>query len=290
MIDFNKLKFFGNMSSKLKVQLNFYKEFKYKYEQIRKDFKFDYNKDCEARDYLSTIFLNKSQNWKLNNILKLFKKNISTKPSLLVFGCGPSLEKTVDIIFKKEGSLFFENFITLAADGASVLLREKGIKIDAIFTDLDGITKKEFYYPSFSIIHAHGDNIKKLRYFKDDIIKFENVIGTTQVEPLSNIINPGGFTDGDRILFFLRTLIAPFHRLFLIGMDFGKIVGKYSKISIKKNQEANSIKVKKLQYALELIQWLKKMIINPIYFVNSDIIVDNFTYLSIEEFFKVCLK
>ena len=87
----------------------------------------------------------------------------------------------------------------------------------------------------------HGDNIEQLRYFNDDIIKFEKVIGTTQVEPLTNLINPGGFTDGDRILFFLRTLISPFHRLFLIGMDFGSIVGKYSKINIIENQEANSI-------------------------------------------------
>jgi len=272
------------MVSKLKYQLNFHKEFKNWYELIKKDFKFDYQKDCEARDYLSQIFLKKSQNWKLNDVLNLFKKRILTKPSLLIFGCGPSLEKTVDIIWKKEGAFFFEDFINLAADGASILLREKGIKIDAIFTDLDGITKNEFEYASFNIVHAHGDNIEKLQYFEDDIIKFENIIGTTQVEPLTNLINPGGFTDGDRILFFLRTLISPFHRLFLIGMDFGSIIGKYSKITIKVNQEANPIKIKKLIYALKVIKWLKKIIKNPIYFVNSEYITEDFVNLSIEEF------
>ncbi|MEE9377933.1 MAG: 6-hydroxymethylpterin diphosphokinase MptE-like protein [Candidatus Lokiarchaeia archaeon] len=272
------------MASKLKDQVNFHKEFKNWYDLIKKDFKFDYQKDCEARDYLSQIFLKKSQNWILHDVLNSFKKRILTKPSLLVFGCGPSLEKTVDVIWKKEGAFFFEDFINLAADGASILLREKGIKIDAIFTDLDGITKNEFEYASFNIVHAHGDNIEKLQYFKDEIIKFENIIGTTQVEPLTNLINPGGFTDGDRILFFLRSLISPFHRLFLIGMDFGGIIGKYSKINIKVNQEANPIKLKKLIYALKVIKWLKKMIKNPIYFVNSEHITEDFINLSIEEF------
>jgi len=284
MIDFFREIFLENMDSKLKDQLNFHKEFKNWYNQIKQDFKFDYQKDCEARDYLSRIFLKKSQNWKLYDVLKMFKRRILTKPSILVFGCGPSLEKTVEIIWKKEGAIFFEDFINIAADGASILLKEKEIKIDAIFTDLDGITKSEFEYASFNIIHAHGDNIEKLQYFEEDIIKFENIIGTTQVEPLTNLINPGGFTDGDRILFFLRTLLSPFQRLFLIGMDFGSIIGKYSKIYMKVNQEAYPIKQKKLHYALKVIKWLKKIIKNPIYFVNSEYKTEDFINLSIEEF------
>lgn len=275
------------MVSKLNDQLNFHKEFKNWYNQIKNDFKFDYQKDCEARDYLSRILLKKSQNWELIDVLEMFKKRILTKSSILVFGCGPSLEKTVNIIGKKEGAIFFKDFIILAADGASILLKEKKIKIDAIFTDLDGITKNEFEYASFNVIHAHGDNIEKLHYFKDDIIKFEKIIGTTQVEPLTNIINPGGFTDGDRILFFLRTLVSPFQKIFLIGMDFGSIIGKYSKIDIKVNQEAHPIKQKKLDYALKMIKWLKKMIKNQIYFINSEYKTEDFVNLSIEEFLKI---
>jgi len=272
------------MVSKLQDRLNFHKQFKKWYDLIKKDFKFDYQKDCEARDYLSRTFLKKSRDWKLNDVLNLFKKRILTKSSILVFGCGPSLEKTVDIILKKEGALFFENFLILAADGASILLREKSIKIDAIFTDLDGITKNEFEYASFNIVHAHGDNIEKLQYFEEDIMKFGKIIGTTQVDPLTNLINPGGFTDGDRILFFLRTLLSPFHRIFLVGMDFGSIIGKYSKLNMKLDQEATPIKLKKLIYALKLIKWLSKMIKNPIYFVNSKYITEDFVNLSIEEF------
>jgi uncharacterized Rossmann fold enzyme len=274
------------MDFRLKEQLDFYNEFKPWYFQIIDDFNFSYQKDCKARDYLSQVLLKKGSYWKFDRILNLFKEMISSKQVLAIYGCGPSLEKTINILLNKKGQNYFDNFINLTADGASVLLREKGIKIDAIFTDLDGITKKEFQYASFNIIHAHGDNIKNLKLFRNEIIEFENIIGTTQVEPDVNLINPGGFTDGDRILFFLRSLLSSFHKLFLIGMDFGNVIGKYSKLNTKLSQGASLNKIKKLKYAIKLIKWLKDKIINKIYFVNSEPLYEDFNYLTIEEFLK----
>lgn len=275
------------MVSKLKDQLDFYNDFKDWYFQIINDFKFSYQKDCEARDYLSRLLFKKGQTWKFNRVLNLFKNHIASKQAIIIYGCGPSLEKTVNNILEKEGLNFFDNFINLTADGSSILLREKGIKIDAIFTDLDGITKDEFCNALFNIVHAHGDNIKYLKFFKKEILKFENIIGTTQVEPISNLINPGGFTDGDRILFFLRTLLSSLHKLYLIGMDFGTIIGKYSKLDIKMSQEASLNKIKKLNYARELILWLKKRIKIEITFINSKFLSKDFINLSIEEFLKL---
>ena len=274
------------MDSKLKDQLDFYDEFKDWYFQIINNFKFSYQKDCEARDYLSYLLSKKNQNWSLEKILNLFRNRISSKQAIAVYGCGPSLENTIEIILKRKGLKFFNRFINLTADGASVLLREKGIKIDAIFTDLDGITKNEFQFTIFNIVHAHGDNIKILKFFENEIIKFKNIIGTTQVKPVTNLINSGGFTDGDRILYFVRTLLSSFHKLFLIGMDFGSVIGKYSKLDIKRNQKASLEKIKKLNYAMELIKWVKKKIKNEIYFVNSEFISEYFVRLSIEEFLK----
>jgi uncharacterized Rossmann fold enzyme len=274
------------MVSTLKDQLDFYNEFKEWYFQIIDDFKFSYKKDCEARDYLSSIISRKNQNWSLEKILNLFRKRLLLKRTIAIYGCGPSLEKTIEIIMKREGIKFFKKFINLAADGASVLLREKGIKIDAIFTDLDGITKNEFHSTIFNIVHAHGDNIKRLKFFENEIIKFKNVIGTTQVEPSGNLINSGGFTDGDRILFFIHTLLSSYHKIFLLGMDFGRIIGKYSKLNIKRSQNASPEKTKKLKYAIELIKWLNRKINNEIYFVNSDFTSEDFVNLPIEEFVK----
>jgi len=275
------------MGSTLKDKLNFFYEFKDWYFHIREEFKFDYQRDLKSRDHLSRILEKKTHTWKIDNILKLFRERILLKPSIMIYGCGPSLEETVNIIIKERGTSFFDNFTNLAADGASSLLREKYIQNDAIFTDLDGITKNEFNYSSFNIIHAHGDNLEKISQFENEIINFQNVIGTTQVEPISNIINPGGFTDGDRILFFLRSLIKPFQKIFLIGMDFNNIVGKYSKLNIEHNQEGSQIKIKKLEFAVKLIVWISKKINNDLYFVNSKIVTNQFNYISVEDFFEL---
>ncbi|MFX1570354.1 MAG: 6-hydroxymethylpterin diphosphokinase MptE-like protein [Promethearchaeota archaeon] len=274
------------MDSKLIKRLDFFTEFQDWYLQIKEDFKFDLKKDSEARDYLSLILLKKNRNWNLNSVINSFKDRILAKNKILIYGCGPSLEETINIIIKKKGVNFFENFINLAADGASILLREKKIKIDAVFTDLDGITKKEFKYSNFIIVHAHGDNIDNLKFFEDEILSFQNLIGTTQVKPVTNIINPGGFTDGDRILYFLRSLLISSQKLFLIGMDFGSIVGKYSKLDIKINQSASTTKQKKLIYARKLIKWLSQKIENEIFYVNSKDVIDGFINLSLKEFFN----
>ena len=275
------------MVSKLKNKLNFYDEFKDLYFQIINDFKFDYQKDCEARDCLSGILAKKNHKWKIENIIKSFRNRIVSKPVISIYGCGPSLEETVDTILKQKGRNFFDTFINLAANGASVFLRERNITIDGIFTDLDGITKNEFNYSNFNIIHAHGDNIEKLISFEKIILEFENVIGTTQVEPLENVFNPGGFTDGDRILYFIHKLLNPSQTIFLIGMDFKNIVGKYSKLDIKSDQEGTLIKKKKLRYAVELLEWIKTKIVNEMFFINSEIVSDKFKYISIQDLIEM---
>jgi uncharacterized Rossmann fold enzyme len=132
-----------------------------------------------------------------------------------------------------------------------------------------------------------------MKYFKDKMINFEKIIGTTQVEPINDILNPGGFTDGDRILYFIKSFLLPHHRIFLIGMDFKNIIGRYSKPQLTKNKEANPIKLKKLQYAIKLIEWLKTQIENEIFFVNSNFeskYFKDFNFLSINEFSSMILN
>ncbi|MHA1256431.1 MAG: 6-hydroxymethylpterin diphosphokinase MptE-like protein [Promethearchaeota archaeon] len=152
------------MVNSLKKQISFFDEFKEWYYKILTDFKFNIQEDRNARDFLSHILLQSSVIWNLEDILKSFKNMIQSKPYILVYGCGPSLEITME---KVEENLFFGKSVNLAADGASVFLKEKQIPVDGIFTDLDGITINEFYYPEFIIVHAHGDNIKNLKFFKE---------------------------------------------------------------------------------------------------------------------------
>ena len=275
------------MDSNLKDDLNFFREFKDWYFKIMHDFNFDYKEDYRAREYLSKILDSKANEWHLDEILFSFQKRIHEKSNIFIYGCGPSLEETVNYIIEKLGISIFGKNINLAADGAAVFLKEKLIPVDAIFTDLDGITITEFNYPDFLIIHAHGDNLDKIKQFENEIINFHNVIGTTQVEPVSNIISPGGFTDGDRILFFLRSLMKPYQKLFLIGMDFKNIVGKYSKLNIEHNQEGSQVKKKKLTLAVELLEWVTPKIRNDIFFINSERISDKFKYITLDEYMNL---
>ena len=272
------------MKNSLKTQIESHIEFRAWYRKIVNDFNFDLQKDREARDLLSHILEKKPSSYNLEEILLSFKENIQKKEHICVYGCGPSLEESVDFILSNLGKSFFSNCVNLAADGAARLLNERTIPIDGIITDLDGITKSDFSKAKFVIVHAHGDNTLLLERFKNTIINFSKIIGTTQAESSYNLINPGGFTDGDRILAFIISFLLPQQELYLIGMDFNDIVGNYSKPNHEKNYLADPIKFKKLQYALQIIEWLIPKIKIPLYLINTIPISDKLNYLTLEAF------
>ena len=272
------------MKNSLKAQIESHIEFRAWYRKIVNDFNFDLQKDREARDLLSRILEKKTYSYNLEEVLHSFKENIQKKERICVYGCGPSLEESVDYILSNLGKNFFNNCVNLAADGAARLLNERIIPIDGIITDLDGITKRDFFKAKFVIVHAHGDNILLLEHFKNTIINFTKIIGTTQAESTYNLINPGGFTDGDRILALIISFLLPQQELYLIGMDFDDIVGNYSKPNQEKNYLADPIKLKKLQYALQIIEWLIPKVKIPMYLINTKPISDKFNYLTLEAF------
>jgi len=272
------------MKNSLKAQIESHIEFRAWYRKIVNDFNFDLQKDREARDLLSRILEKKTYLYNLEEVLQSFKENIQNKERIFIYGCGPSLEKSVDFLLSNLGKNFFNNCVNLAADGAARLLNEKMIPIDSIITDLDGITKRDFSKAKFVIVHAHGDNIRLLEKFKNTIIDFAKIIGTTQAESNYNLINPGGFTDGDRILALIVSFLLPQQELYLIGMDFDDIVGNYSKPNREKNYLADPIKLKKLQYALQIIEWLIPKVKIPMYLINTKPISDKFNYLTLEAF------
>ncbi|MBD3256283.1 MAG: DUF115 domain-containing protein [Candidatus Lokiarchaeota archaeon] len=272
------------MVSSLIDLLNFYVEFKDYYKKILKIFHFDHKKDIQARDLLLTFLKAKEPAYDLESVLIRFKQMVQKSSRIFIYGCGPSLKETVDKLNSRSDILY--NNVNLTADGATHLLKKNQIPVTAIFTDLDGINQKIFDYSKYTIVHAHGDNIEKLWEFKDNIIKFNNTIGTTQVEPLDVILNPGGFTDGDRILFFLRPFLTERHKLYLIGMDFNKTVGKFSKPSMDSNKRGSETKILKLKCAVKLIEWLMSIHPMNIIFLNSPLISKHFNYLSIDDLIK----
>ena len=83
------------------------------------------------------------------------------------------------------------------------------------------------------------------------------MLGTTQAQPVGNVYNFGGFTDGDRAIFLAVALNAS--EITLAGMDFGTTVTKYSRPNIEgATGPADEIKTKKLIFAERLLAWIKE--------------------------------
>lgn len=191
----------------------------------------------------------------LNHLLKdsycLSPPDIPLKSNVIVFGAGPSLKNNIKDLKK----LNLSDFSVIAADGATTALLEEKIIPDIIVTDLDGKMEDIIQANrggSFLVVHAHGNNMEKInKYFHN----LKKVLGTTQSIPLENVYNFGGFTDGDRALFLAAELGAKC--IIMAGMDFGKIITRYSRPNLIQNQcQADAVKEKKLEYAKKLVNWL----------------------------------
>jgi uncharacterized Rossmann fold enzyme len=271
------------MEPELPKAINFYPEYKEWYYKIIKEFSYDEKMDIFARDKLLEILQESPSFSNFNQNATELRKIIQKKKFISIFGCGPSLEDVMNRIIENNELDLLRNSTIISADGAAVYLDEIGLRSNLIFTDLDGIPLEDFSRyvdkTDFMVVHAHGDNIRKLNKISEILKKSRNIIGTTQVEPESIILNPGGFTDGDRIVFFVKNLLLPTQIRFLIGMDFGNNIGRYSKPEFTKNQRATLSKVKKLEYAKNLLEWILKNTKTKTYFVGSEIISSVFQYI-----------
>ena len=232
---------------------------KRRYQSILKELSYSEKKDKESAVILDSILKKNSNNQK---IIKLIQGK-----TVFVIGSGPSLSFAIPKLKK------FKKSIKIAADSSLKPLLENGIVPDIIVTDLDGdedAIKKLSKKKSKFVIHAHGDNIKKLQMVKE----IKNCIGTTQTTPFNKIQNFGGFTDGDRGVFLASHFEAK--KIILFGMDFGKQIGKFS--NTKKSDR--DTKLKKLKIGEELLIWLSTI-------TKSELFT---TSRSIEGFKKISYK
>jgi len=222
----------------------FYKDWKIIYKKIAKDLNFKDENDLFAADILNNLLFDNKQ-----VSIKDLKKIIENK-EIIVFGACYSIEKVIMLHKRK---LF--NKIKITADGATSALLENNILPDIIVTDLDGKIndqKKANTEGSIVVVHAHGDNIQKI---KNHLSDFKGkIIGTTQIDskPFENLYNFGGFTDGDRAVFLADYFNAK--KIYLVGFDFDGSIGKYS----FSNEKDKLLKLKKLYWCKYLLNILKK--------------------------------
>jgi len=206
-----------------------------KYRGILKDFGYSRKKDYQSCKLLNSILPKKTPIVKIRDM-------IGNKP-VFIIGAGPSLSSCIPILKK------YKKITKIVADGATKAIIENNLKPNIIVTDLDGdikSLKKAGRTNTIMVVHAHGDNTKKIHLVKN----FKNCIGTTQTKPIGKIRNFGGFTDGDRCVFLANHFKAK--KIILFGMDFGTRIGRYSKTRVVDR----NIKIAKLQRGKKLLEWL----------------------------------
>jgi hypothetical protein len=129
---------------------------------------------------------------------------------VVVCGNAPGLPRDLSLI--PQGNVVF------AADAAADVLFSRGIRPDAVFTDLDGATDLLIEMNragTIVVVHAHGDNIPLLQHWVKRLPG--PVVATTQGTPLAHVHNFGGFSDGDRAVFAADALGAK--TITLAGFD-----------------------------------------------------------------------
>lgn len=218
------------------------------YKEILDDFGFSRENDEKSAKLLDEILSTEGC-----LTLEDLKGFVDFSDKFIVFGAGPSLKEHVK--FLKE-NYDLKDYVLVAADGATTALVDERIAPDIVATDLDGnlddILLANFRGANVAI-HAHGDNMDKIAKLTPF---FTSVLGTTQSQPVGNLYNFGGFTDGDRAMFLAVALGA--EEITLAGMDFGDIVTRYSRPNIETEiAQADDFKKKKLGYAEKFAKWIE---------------------------------
>ncbi|MDO5851252.1 MAG: DUF115 domain-containing protein [Methanobacteriaceae archaeon] len=206
------------------------------------DFNFSIKNDIKATFVLDNLLLNRTP---------ISVNDFSLSNECIVYGAGPSLKKNILDI---EKYLDINSYTLIASDGATSALLEVGVNPNIIVSDLDGNMEdiiKANKNGSYIFVHAHGDNITKLKKY---VPKLKNIIPTTQNKATKIVHNYGGFTDGDRAVNIACNILSMKY-IILSGMDFGDKITRYSRPETKKDiSTADNIKKKKLQYAKILIE------------------------------------
>ncbi len=118
--------------------------------------------------------------------------------------------------------------VLVTADGATSAAREAGRVPDVVVTDLDGRVEDQLWAArqgALVFVHAHGDNVDRLDEWVPQF-PGSNVAGTCQVRASGRLVNPGGFTDGDRACFLAHAMGA--RQVRLVGFDLEGPIGRWT--------------------------------------------------------------
>jgi len=197
------------------------------YERLLADFGYSRAADERARDTLATL-VDPFDESRFDSV---------AGSTVAVAGAGPSLAD--------EAGVAADADLVFAASSAAKTLRDAGVDVDLMVTDLDKTpaTARDLTRESVPVaVHAHGDNVPVVKEWVPQL-DGEHVVPTTQAEPRGPVVNYGGFTDGDRAAFLADAFSAASLRF--PGWDFD-------------DSSVGAEKRKKLSWAERLLEWLER--------------------------------
>lgn len=233
------------------------------YNRVLEIFHFDRSRDVIARDRLFQT----RQKFPIEALVDQIQQSACSK-MIVAIGSGPSLTAGFPHLYHHLSQDRSRYFI-LTADGASSPFIAHNLWPDLVVSDLDGLVPDQFHALMTQqiplLIHAHGDNLAQLDHYQWLLAHYPLIIGTTQVEPKFPIINPGGFTDGDRGLYFLHQILPLDQPFYLFGYDFGEVVGRYSKPYLSQDEPMSAFKHQKLLLCQDLLHNLQSTEHRPLF-------------------------
>lgn len=143
----------------------------------------------------------------------------------------------------------------VAADGATARCLDAGLTPDVVVTDLDGPVPSEVTASArgaIVVVHAHGDNVAALERWVPEFTG--PVFGSWAGPPTDDLLDVGGFTDGDRAVFLADHVGAA--RILLWGFDFAR--------AEEDDPAAQARKLRKLAWARDLLAELAARTATPI--------------------------
>lgn len=167
--------------------------------------------DAKARDVLGGLIGEEGE----ESLRKLKGK------AVVVFGNADGMEKALARL-AEAGAL--GGVEKIAADNATKRLLANRIVPSVVCTDLDGdlnAIAEAGRKGAAVVVHAHGDNIGKIRRAVERLEECGcRIVGTTQARPTKKVHNYYGFTDGDRALFLAKRFGA--RKIGYAGFSFRK--------------------------------------------------------------------
>ena len=137
----------------------------------------------------------------------------------------------------------------VAADGAAERCLDAGLVPEVVVTDLDGPVPSEVLANArgaLVVVHAHGDNVPQLERWVPEFSG--ELAGSWAGPPAQELLDVGGFTDGDRAAFLAAH--APARRILLWGFDFSDVREASADDAVRKRE--------KLRWAGELLAVLAR--------------------------------